>query len=132
MFVERATKQIRGSATWREYLVQRSAMAKKQPDSDANRDIVVGPRASSASEEAVTAPPRAADAYSNRVAWLKERLREREHMSRTRVQSVGGPNNKTVKRILDGRPVREESLDKLAQALSYGGFKVSREDIPND
>jgi len=44
----------------------------------------------------------------------------------------GGPDHKTVQKILDGLRVREDVFTKLATALSSGGKPVSPCDIPRD
>lgn len=53
----------------------------------------------------------------NRAGWLRQRLEERgwnEH----EVEKRNGPDHKTVKKILDGLPVQEGVLGRLATALS--------------
>jgi hypothetical protein len=57
------------------------------------------------------------DRFPDRAAWLKERLRERS-WNKHDVSRQGGPDRKTVQKILDGRHVREDVLEKLAKALS--------------
>jgi hypothetical protein len=52
-----------------------------------------------------------------RADWLSDRLRERK-WNKHDVRRHNGPDHKTVQKILDGFPVREEILGKLAQALS--------------
>ena len=49
--------------------------------------------------------------------WLNDRLRERS-WNKHDVSRQGGPDRKTVQKILDGRPVREDLFEKLAEALS--------------
>ena len=69
--------------------------------------------------------------FQNRASWLKDRLRERSwnkhDLSRQR-----GPNHKTAQKILDGFAVREDVLEKLAEALSKKHGNVSLLDIPQD
>jgi hypothetical protein len=55
--------------------------------------------------------------FPDRAAWLRLRLRERG-WNKHDVSRKGGPDRKSVQKILDGRRVREDLLDKVAQALS--------------
>lgn len=55
--------------------------------------------------------------FPKRAEWLKDRLRERS-WNKNDVSRRRGPDRKTVQKILDGRGVREDVLDKLATALS--------------
>jgi hypothetical protein len=65
-----------------------------------------------------------------RAQWLKQELRARS-LSKQDIERQGGPEHRTVQKILDGGPVREDVLEKLAKALSSkGGNKVSVIDIP--
>lgn len=52
-----------------------------------------------------------------RAEWLSDRLRER-NWNKHDVGRHNGPDHKTVQKILDGLPVRQDVLGKLAQALS--------------
>ena len=69
--------------------------------------------------------------FPKRASWLKDRLRERSwnkhDLSRQR-----GPNHKTVQKVLDGFAVREDVLQKVADALSKRHGQVSVLDIPQD
>ena len=71
--------------------------------------------------------------FSNRASWLKERLQERSwnkhDLSR---HGYGGPDHKTVQKILDGLPVREDVLHKVADALAKRKRTVTVLDIPQD
>jgi hypothetical protein len=77
-----------------------------------------------------SAPPRSG-AYPNRAAWLKVRLGERA-WNKNDVRRFGGPDRRTVQRILDGVKVREDGLELLASALSKKGQKITPSDIPSD
>ena len=55
--------------------------------------------------------------FPERAAWLKGRLGERG-WNKHDVSRQGGPDHKTVQKILDGRRVREDVLEPLATALS--------------
>jgi hypothetical protein len=68
--------------------------------------------------------------FPHRAAWLKDRLRERgwDHNDPWR---HSGPDRKTVLKILAGKQVRADMLEKLAIALSSKRQKVDLIDIPN-
>jgi hypothetical protein len=78
----------------------------------------------------------ASENMPNRASWLKERLRERG-WNKHDVFRQRGPHHKTVQKILDGKHVREDVLDKLANALSNVSDSkklpnVTLLDIPQD
>jgi hypothetical protein len=79
----------------------------------------------------VVLPQKHAD-FLNRAAWLRERLRERGWTNNTPSQ-FGGPDHKTISRILSGRPVQDGTLDKLLSALNKVEKlgKLRSEDIPS-
>jgi len=73
-------------------------------------------------------------AFSQRAAWLRARLKERgwDHNS---LWPNGGPDRKTVQKIIDGKYVRAEVLPRLVNALNHkkiNGITVSLIDIPSD
>jgi hypothetical protein len=55
--------------------------------------------------------------FPNRVAWLKLELRKRG-WSKYDISQQGGPDHKTVQKILDGAAVRPGVLKGLARALT--------------
>ena len=70
------------------------------------------------------------------ASWLATRLRERS-WNKHDVERHSGPNHKTVQKILSGEPVRAETLNKLARALSNAPSslklpQVNLLDIPAD
>jgi hypothetical protein len=69
--------------------------------------------------------------FPRRAAWLKQRLKERgwDHNDPIR---FNGPDRKTIQKILRGAKVREEVLEKLANALNSKTSKVLLLDIPSD
>jgi hypothetical protein len=71
---------------------------------------------------------RSSERYPRRAQWLEEKLEERypQHGSYD-LEIDGGPHHETTARILEGLPVRRQSLQKLAKALS-----VQTIDIPKD
>lgn len=74
--------------------------------------------------------------FPNRAAWLKDRLRERS-WNKNDLSRHGGPDRKTVQKILNGQQIREEGLEKVATALSKAHAskklpQVALLDIPQD
>jgi len=67
--------------------------------------------------------------YPVRAAWLRARLRERK-WNKHRLADNNGPDPKTTQKVLDGLPVQEGVLQKIAEALSARGAKVSVTEIP--
>jgi len=67
--------------------------------------------------------------FPNRALWLKDRFHERS-WNKHDLWKQGGPHHKTVQKILDGLPVREDVLEKVATALSTKYQKVTAVDIP--
>lgn len=61
----------------------------------------------------------------NRAAWLKQKMAS--SITTYRIHAEGGPDKKTIDRILRGERVQSATVDKLAKAL-----RVSRQDIPDD
>ncbi len=78
------------------------------------------------------ASARTAPLFPKRAAWLKSEMAKRGNMTCYGLKKVGGPDQKTTKRILEGRPVRDDKLDLVARALSFQGARVLRADIPSD
>ena len=72
-----------------------------------------------------------ASQFQARTAWLKDRLAERA-WNRNHPAKHGGPDPKTIDKILAGRDVREDVLEKLATALSKKRKKVDLTEIPRD
>lgn len=74
--------------------------------------------------------------FPNRASWLKLRLQERS-WNKHDLSRHGGPDCKTVQKILDGQRIREEGLEKVATALSKAPTSkklptVTLLDIPQD
>ena len=69
--------------------------------------------------------------FPNRAGWLKERMLERG-WSNNEASKYGGPDRKTIERIIRCEPVRNEVLQNLAEALSKKHMKVSVLHIPQD
>jgi hypothetical protein len=55
--------------------------------------------------------------FPDRAVWLSQRLAERS-WNKHDVYRKGGPDHKSVQKVLDGRGVREDLLERLARALS--------------
>lgn len=68
--------------------------------------------------------------FPNRALWLKDKLLERG-WSHSDPSEFGGPDRKTIEKILRAEPVRNDVLQKLANALSKT-TKVMVFDIPQD
>jgi hypothetical protein len=71
--------------------------------------------------------------FPRRALWLQERLKERD-WDWNEPYRCGGPDRKTVKKILDGKLVRPDMLRKLILALNHKktGKTLSALDIPSD
>jgi hypothetical protein len=70
--------------------------------------------------------------FLNRASWLKERLLERG-WSHSDPSKFGGPDRKSIEKIIRGEPVGNNVLEKLAKALSSQKLtKVTVFDIPQN
>ena len=69
--------------------------------------------------------------FKTRATWLKNELYIRG-WNKHDLDREGGPNNKTIQKILDGVAVRGDVLEKLADGLSQKGQKVAIADVPLD
>jgi hypothetical protein len=71
--------------------------------------------------------------FLNRARWLRDRLLER-NWSSNQPSLFGGPDHKTIKRILHGLSVQDGTLDKLITALNKVGKwdKIRPEHVPSD
>jgi hypothetical protein len=100
-----------------------------------------GERVEQASSDGATTEPNTTGTGKNRavsapqcpkrVSWLKDRLRERS-WNKHDLARHGGPHHKTVQKVLDGFSVREDVLQKIADALSKRVGAVTVLDIPQD
>jgi hypothetical protein len=72
--------------------------------------------------------------FPNRAAWIRQRLDERDWSQSEIATYKGGPDRKTIRRILNGEPVSTGTLQKVAIALSkHSGLpKVLVSDIPQN
>ena len=77
------------------------------------------------------ARPTATPLLKARSAWLYDRLKERA-WEKHDIKRHDGPEHKTVQKILDGRSVRADALQRLADSLSKKHSKVNPADIPED
>jgi hypothetical protein len=85
----------------------------------------------SRTQRAILVRPDADAQFPGRAAWLRERLAERS-WNRHDPARQRGPDCKTIDRILSGKAVREDVLEKLAKSLSAKIKTVSVLDIPRD
>jgi hypothetical protein len=70
--------------------------------------------------------------FHNRAVWLQKELAARA-WNKHDLYRYGGPDNKSVQKILDGFKVREDVLEKVANALSKKhNNNVNLLDIPQD
>jgi hypothetical protein len=67
--------------------------------------------------------------FPKRASWLRASLQERS-WNKHDLARQGGPDHKTVQKILDGFPVREDVLGKVVAALAKKGGKPTALDIP--
>jgi len=70
--------------------------------------------------------------FPNRSAWLKREMADRGFRTPYQLQQAGGPDVKTIQRIQEARPVRWDSLDRIAKGLSTRGTHVTSDSIPRD
>jgi len=77
-----------------------------------------------------TKAPRKDPEFLKRAAWLKDQL-QAWSWNKHDLHRNGGPDNKTVQKILDGFDVRADVLEKVARALSVKR-PVAVLDIPRD
>lgn len=78
--------------------------------------------------------PAAESGFRNRAAWLSLHLRQRG-WDWNSLYDLGGPDRKTVKKILDGKYVRAEVIPRLVNALNHkkiDAVTIKPEDVPND
>jgi lambda repressor-like predicted transcriptional regulator len=71
--------------------------------------------------------PRDAEATEQarkRAKWLDARMKERR-MSVADINGEGGPDRKTIQKVLNGEPVGAHVIEKIAKALG-----VPREEVP--
>lgn len=95
------------------------------------RPETVSDSAAERSEHIGERPQKAEPDLQKRAAWLLKRLAERA-WNKHDLFRQGGPDHKSTQKILDGRKVREDVLEKVADALSKKHSKVSVLDIPQD
>lgn len=93
------------------------------------RPEIVSESAGDRGEHIGERPQKAGPDLQKRAAWLRKRLAERA-WNKHDLFRQGGPDHKSVQKILDGRKVREDVLEKVADALSKKHSKVTVLDIP--
>lgn len=69
--------------------------------------------------------------FPKRASWLRDKLRERS-WNKHDLARQGGPDHKTVQKVLNGFPVREDVLQRIADALSKRTSAVTVLHIPQD
>lgn len=74
-------------------------------------------------------PSQVAPSFPIRAEWLRDRLAERKWTAQD-LDRFGGPNWRTTRKILQGEPVRQVVLEKIAHGLSTKAGRVSSGQIP--
>ena len=112
-----------------ETVLERELRARRRRDYTGE---LFGEKVSIAAPAAVRAP-QISTAFPKRAAWLESRLRD-QGWSTSDPAGWGGPDRKTVEKILRGEAVKNGSLKKLADALSKpsGSEPVTTSGIPAD
>ena len=105
-------------------------MAEAQAGETSRTETPIGtlkPAPLSGSKEPSSPEPRKTDKpkpYPNRTNWLEAQKKKRA-VKKNYLSEHGGLARRTVTRILDGLPVTDDSLDKVAEALSSVGDSVT-------
>lgn len=66
------------------------------------------------------------------AVWLAEAMRLREHVSANRLAEHANLSGKTIRKMLEGKQVREGGLPRLAKGLTALGPSVPDSTIPRD
>jgi hypothetical protein len=128
-FRVRASDAIRSSAQWRVIQENLQALAEweadpTEPGTDVSNSTEPPPVAAKNRKEPISLFPK-------RASWLKERLLERG-WSNSDPAKYRGPDRKTIEKILRGEAVRNDVLEKLADALSGKHSTISVLNVPRD
>ena len=112
------------------------AILSQKLDSQKRRDVctaLFGSEADANSPAAVMPHSVSGSEYPKRAAWLNRSLRDLG-WSDADPAAWGGPDRKTIQKILRGKPVTNNVLKKLADALSKpsGAHLVIPSGIPNE
>jgi hypothetical protein len=102
----------------------------KRPDSGVSARIVVPTRQGGTAAKKGNRAHRISP-FPNRASWLKDQMLKRG-WSNADPSKYGGPDRKTVEKILRGEAVRNDVLEKLADALSKKYAMISVIDVPQD
>ena len=126
----RMEQEVRESSEWVEHQEALAALARAQA-ATGSLQHAKAEKGNGKSAIADKRSPRCGSKLQSRALWVSERLRERG-WNKHDLERHGGPDHKTVQRVLDGVPVREDVLGKLANALSMKKTKVDLLDIPQN
>jgi hypothetical protein len=110
---------------------QQAVIAGMVADLIHNAPEAKGPQPGSAPTEQAAAPAAKQTRYPARAAWLRARLGERG-WNKHDLARYGGPDYKSTQKVLDGFPVQDGVLQKIAQGLSARRAKVTLTDIPQN
>lgn len=115
--------------TWAPETLQaeNNALVRVEAATEPKPEVSIGPEAIPIIVSANSRSP--VPQFPERALWLHERLLERG-WSTSDPYSHRGPDRKTVEKILRGEKVRNDVLEKLAEALSKKHGKVKVLDIP--
>ena len=111
-------------------LTERLKVAEAQAGETSRTETPIGtlkPAPLSGSKEPSSPEPRKTDKpkpYPNRTNWLEAQMKKRA-VTKNYLSEHGGLARRTVTRTLDGLPVTDDSLDKVAEALSSVGDSVT-------
>jgi hypothetical protein len=115
LFRRDITESVRQSKSWRGFLTGLSTSSER-------------PGAVSRSETAASK----IDKLPKRAKWLRDQMEKRDRMSINRLHELSNVDRKTIKRVLNGEPVTDKILEKLAAGLSEDGCpRVERSHFPN-
>lgn len=114
-----------------DYCLERAKLDKETVPTEGPPGTPVAVQRTSSAAPQISSGGRYTSRFPHRAAWLAARLRERS-WNRNDPLRYNGPDPKTIDKILEGRAVREDVLEKLVSALSAKIATVTVLDIPQD
>lgn len=123
-------EEFAASPEWEEYQQELGKIAELQATGQSDNSDPQGPATPPIHKGKITSAPAK---FPERAAWTKTRLRERgwDHNDPCR---FGGPDRKTMLKILAGEEVKEDTIAKLVRALNarLDVPGVKNLDVPNN